>query len=96
MLNRDAIITKLREAKPALKSEFPLHEIALFGSYARSEQRATSDIDILVDVDPSIGLQIVTLADRLEELLGQKVDLLSRRALSPAALSRLTEDLIPI
>jgi len=49
-----------------------------------------SDVDILVDVDGSIGLEFVTLAERLEAALGRKVDLVSRRALKPA-MRRLIE-----
>jgi len=44
--------------------------MALFGSYARGDQQAGSDVDILVEVDPSIGLDFVTLAERIEKLLG--------------------------
>jgi predicted nucleotidyltransferase len=47
-------------------------------------------VDILVDVDGSIGLEFVTLAERLEAALGRKVDLVSRRALKPA-MRRLIE-----
>jgi len=41
-------------------------------------------VDILVDVDPTIGLGFVTLAERLEEVLGLPVDLVSRRAIKPS------------
>ncbi len=47
------------------------------------EQREDSDIDILVDVEPSIGLRFVTLANELEELLGQRIGLVTSRAISP-------------
>ena len=54
--------------------------MALFGSWSRNEQTETSDVDILVDVDPSIGLRFVALAERLESLLDQHVDVVSSRA----------------
>jgi uncharacterized protein len=60
--------------------------MALFGSWARNEQTETSDVDILVDLDPSIGLRFVTLAERLESLLEQHVDLVSSRAVKPNLL----------
>jgi predicted nucleotidyltransferase len=92
--NRQTILACLREGKPELMQQFPLHRLALFGSYARDESSAASDIDILVDVDPTIGLGFVTLAEQLEKLLGQKVDLVSRRAIKPALWKHIEPDII--
>jgi uncharacterized protein with HEPN domain len=68
-----------------LAGEVPISRIALFGSYAREEQRADSDIDILVEVDPSIGLRFSALAEELERLLEEPVELVSSRAISRIA-----------
>ncbi len=95
-VSREAVVARLRHAQPILKAEFPLRRMALFGSVARGEQSTSSDIDILVDVDPSIGLGFVSLADRLEEILGQRVDLVSSRAVSPAMRRSVDSDLIEI
>ena len=92
---RETIIARLREAKPALQGEFPLRRLALFGSYARGTQiSGESDVDILVEVEPAIGLGIVTLAERLEQLLGERVDLVSRRAIKPSLWKRIEPELI--
>jgi len=92
---REQILTRLRQSKPALQAEFPLHRLALFGSYARGTQVAgESDVDILVEVEPVIGLGIVTLAERLEQLLGERVDLVSRRAIKPSLWQRIEPELI--
>jgi uncharacterized protein len=71
-------LERLRAGLPELRREFRLGRLALFGSVVRDEANAASDIDILVEVEPSIGLAFVTLADRLESLIGHKVDLVSR------------------
>lgn len=93
--NREEILSRLRASKAALKAEFPLQRIALFGSYARAaEIPGQSDIDILVEVDPAIGLGFVTLADRLERLLGRRVDLVSRRAIKPSLWKLIEPELI--
>ena len=68
--------------------------MALFGSYARGEQRSDSDVDILVEVDPSIGLEFVTLAQRIEKLLGVDVDLVSSRAVTSKAMEFIKTELI--
>ena len=70
--------------------------MALFGSWARNEQTETSDVDILVEVDPSIGLRFVTLAERLESLLEQHVDLVSTRAVKPSLLKQIQAELIDV
>ncbi len=85
--SRNTVLRLLRESKPALKREFPLSRLALFGSVARDEADEQSDVDILVEVEPSIGLGFVTLAERLESLIGHKVDLVSRRGIKPLLLN---------
>ncbi len=93
---RSQILELLRAVKPSLQSEFPVHRLALFGSYARDEQNSHSDVDILVEVDPSIGLRFVTLAEQLEDLLGEHVDLVSRRALKPSLWKQIESELIDV
>ena len=73
-----------------------MRRLALFGSWARNEQTETSDVDILVEVDPSIGLRFVTLAERLESLLEQHVDLVSSRAVKPNLLKQIQAELIDV
>ena len=51
-------------------------------------------MDILVEVDPSIGLGFVSLADELERRLQQKVDLVSSRAVKPNRRRLIEPDLI--
>ena len=83
MKSRDEVMTILRQARHDLQARFPITRIALFGSYARGDQHEESDVDILVDVDPSIGLKFVSLAEELERLLGEPVELVSSRAVGP-------------
>src|SRR5438128_749257 len=93
--NREEILARLRESKPTLQAEFPLKRLALFGSCARDTHNSgESDIDILVEVEASIGLRFVTLAERLEQLLGSHVDLVSRRAIKPSLWKRIEPELI--
>ena len=93
---RDAVLRVLRESKPVLEQEFPVWRLALFGSVARDEADEQSDVDILVEVEPSIGLGFVTLAERLESLLGHKVDLVSRRGIKPLLWKRIERELIDV
>ncbi|MGC9968989.1 MAG: nucleotidyltransferase family protein [Bryobacteraceae bacterium] len=63
-----------------------VRELSVFGSAARGEMRPDSDIDLLVEFlpDAEIGLlEHAGLMLDLAELLGRKVDLVSKRALKP-------------
>jgi len=94
MITKEEILNVLAKDKPELQRRFKVSRMALFGSYARGEQRADSDVDILVEVDPSIGLDFVTLAERIEKLLGVAVDLVSSRAVTAKAMEYLEPELI--
>ena len=57
VMDRQAIIAKLRENEAALKARGVSHA-ALFGSRARGEGRPGSDIDILVEIEPSFPMDV--------------------------------------
>jgi len=96
MKSRREIIERLRKARPELTREFGISRLALFGSYAREEQGQRSDVDILVDFDPSLGLRFVDLADRIESVLGEHADVVSRRAIPPNFWSQIEKDLVDV
>ena len=76
MQTREKIVAVLRKLKPEITEKYKLRSIALFGSYARDDQTPESDVDVLVDVDPSIGLDFVDLAELIERGLGVKTDVI--------------------
>ena len=91
---REEILSLLSQNKSDLENRFKVRRMALFGSYARGDQRSDSDVDVLVDIDPSVGLEFVTLAEQIEQLLGLPVELVSRRAIKPSKLKYIEQDLI--
>ena len=68
--------------------------MALFGSYARSEQTLESDIDIMVQLNGMIGSRFIDLADDLERFLNQKVDLISKNGIKHKYFESIQQDLI--
>ena len=96
MQTRESIMKKLRTVKNDVQARYPVHRLALFGSWARGEQHQGSDVDILVEVDGSIGLRFVNLAQDLETCLGHRVYLVSRRAIKPAMWQYIEQDLIDV
>lgn len=87
------VIMELRQIFPSLRLRYPLKQMALFGSVARGDANAQSDVDILVEVDPTIGLRMVDLADELESHLHRKVDLISSRAIRSHMMEAIQKDL---
>ena len=94
MKTRDEILSILASQKPEWEKRFKLQSLALFGSYARGHEKEQSDVDILVEVDPSIGLDFVTLAESIELSLGMRVDLVSKGAVKSRHWKEIEPDLI--
>ena len=92
----DGVIGTLPRSLPELRARYPIASLAVFGSWARGEQRADSDLDLLVEFDGPIGWQIVTLEDEPSARPGVKVDLVSRRALRPHLEARLLAEAVPV
>ena len=70
--------------------------LGLFGSYARREQSAESDIDLLVEFDERIRLSlldVVGIEQELSDLLNISVDLIEKRALKKQITSYVMKDL---
>ena len=74
LLTREKVISIMKKELPYLKDKYGVERIVLYGSFAKGKQKKKSDIDILVDLRKTLGLEFVELADRLEEILGRKVD----------------------
>ena len=71
--------------------------LRVFGSVARGDDRAHSDVDLLVDMDPDRSLlDVVGLGQDLEELLDRKVDVLTGASLHPALRDRILAESRPM
>jgi len=71
----------LEKNKQKLYAKYPIESIAIFGSYSRNEQSKLSDIDIMIEFNDDIGIKFIDLADELEDLLGVRVDLVSKNGI---------------
>ena len=74
----------------------PVLKAWLFGSFARGEETAESDVDLLIRFDHSSPIGLFTYARmhrELEEQLGCKVDLVEEGTLRPAAALTANHDM---
>ena len=70
------------EEKDEIRQQYKAQIKAVFGSYARGDFRADSDLDLLVDLDASADLlHLVGLQHFLEDKLGCRVDVVPRESL---------------
>jgi predicted nucleotidyltransferase len=82
-MSKDEVLRLIRSHKKELDS-FNVKSLALFGSAARDESHALSDIDILVEFqDKATFDQYMKLKIFLEDTLGCPIDLVTRKALKP-------------
>jgi predicted nucleotidyltransferase len=97
MKNVETIKRTLFEHKADLREKFKVKNIGVFGSYVRGEQKGSSDVDVLIEFDDPIGLfEFMKLENYLSDLLGVKVDLVSKKALKPHIGERILEEVIMI
>ena len=81
--------------KDGIRRSFKAEVKGIFGSYARGDFREDSDLDLLVDFDDGASLfDLVGLGQYLEEVLGCKVDVVSRRSLREEIRSSVLNDMI--
>jgi len=71
--------------------------VRIFGSVARGENDAASDVDFLVDLEPGRSLlDLGRLQRDLEELLAAKVDVVSSRGLRERVRERVLRDAVSL
>ena len=96
-MNSNETLQLLREHKAELIKHYDVNHLSLFGSTARNQARANSDIDILVSFDGAatssryFGLQFY-----LEDLLGHSVDLVTEKALRIELRPYIEKEAIPV
>ncbi len=92
----EEILETLRQHKTELAERYGVREMAVFGSYARGEAGPESDLDILVEfTDPPGLIGFIRLENELSELLGVRVELVTRQALKRHIGERILDEAVP-
>lgn len=81
MKSQSQVFEKLKEIKASLNKDYSVKEIGVFGSFSQNNFSDESDVDILVEFERPIGWKFFTLELYLQQVLGRKVDLVTKNAL---------------
>jgi len=88
------MIDLLRSHAKYIKTSFSVKPIGLFGSFARGEQKESSDIDILVEFEKPTFRNFMNLSFYLEDLFGREVDLVTVKGLHSRVRPYVEKDVI--
>ncbi len=91
---------RLRRRRSAIldaAARYGANQVRVFGSVARGEDQADSDVDLLVELAPGTGLLALAGLERtLGSLLGVPVDVVPGDSLKPAVRASVERDAIPL
>ena len=91
--NKQAILTTLTANEARIKS-FGVRSLSLFGSCARGEETAESDLDFLVEFERKSFDAYMDLKFFLEDLFGKPVDLILADGIKPRLRAAILEEAI--
>jgi predicted nucleotidyltransferase len=97
-ISRDQLVAELRALRPLFEREGVSHMV-LVGSRARRDNRADSDVDLMIEVESGRRFSLVEVARLIravEERIGIRADILMRRSLKQRLLSEALRDQIPV
>ena len=95
-MDRATVVAKLRACEPELKAA-GIVRLSLFGSVARGNASAGSDVDLMAEFDPGRQfslLDMVRMENRLADILGVPVDLAPARAMKDHIRERAMQEAV--
>jgi predicted nucleotidyltransferase len=93
----EALFKEKREAILRIAAKYGACNVRVFGSAARGEARADSNLDLLVDMDRGRSLfDMGGLLMELREVLGQNVDVVTERGLKARIRNRALNEALPL
>ena len=91
------LIRENREEILRLAADRGAHDVRIFGSVARGDDRTDSDVDFLVNLEPGRSLfDLGGLLMDLQDLLGRKVDVVTEAGLHWYVRDRILAEAVAI
>lgn len=96
-LTRQQLINLLSQHKQEWQRLYGIQHITLFGSWARDEGTSGSDVDLCVILDPPNPFALVHFRETVQELVGLRVDVVTRwPGMNPALQREIERDAVSI
>lgn len=93
MKSLEEIKKLIHKHKDEVRKKYGVKEIGIFGSYVKGRQREASDLDILIELEKPMGfVSFLKLEKNLSDIIGIKVDLVTKSALKPRIGQRILEE----
>jgi hypothetical protein len=97
ILTIQKLLEEKREEILSLAAQHGARNIRIFGSVARGEAKADSDVDFLVEMESGRSLlDRIALIQDLEDLLGRKVDVANVKGLRELWRERILQESVPL
>lgn len=97
IMRRSDVVARLAAHRQEMANRCAVRSLALFGSVARDEARADSDVDVLVEFDgPTTFDRHMGMLVFLEDLLGCRVDVVTPKGLRPGRRQAIEQDLVRV
>lgn len=94
----DTVMTRIRQEEQELRRRGICH-LSIFGSAARGDDCADSDVDIAIDIEPGRSFSLIRMEDTrllLEDLLDRPVDLGETRTFRPSVRAAYDRDHVQV
>ena len=96
-MSHNELLKARREDIRALATSHGARNVRVFGSVVRGEAGPSSDIDLLVDLEPGRSLlDLSGLQNELEELLERRVDVVTSQGLRERIRDRVLSEAVPL
>lgn len=94
-ISKNQITDIIQKNMDFLRSEYKVDTMGIFGSVSRGEEKEGSDIDILVEFSKPLGFfKFTELEEFLSKIIGEKVDLVTKKALKPVIKNEILKEVI--
>jgi predicted nucleotidyltransferase len=96
-MHKNQVVEIIHAHQEELHNHYAVKSLGLFGSVARDEATANSDVDLLIEFAKPVGLfHFLTVKNCLQEWLNQKVDLVTYSALKSPLKEQILKEVIDV
>ena len=96
-MDKQDVLDRLSEQGQKIRKRFAVRKLSVFGSVSRGDAEAGSDLDVLVEFEGRADFdRFMDLKFYLEDLLGERVDLVTLNAIKPHLRAEIEREAIRV